>query len=1713
LNPHIDFEQTPFVVNQTLRSWEQPVINGMTVPRIAGESSFGAGGSNAHIILQEYVAPSRAASPSGAVIVPLSARTAAQLQQKVQELVQFIHTAAQENRPPDLASLAYTLQVGREAMDERMGVVVSSPDELTAKLQGYLHGETVAGIYRGQVKREQHFTEISPDYQQLSPLIEAWVQGHTIDWRRLYGNVTPALISLPVYPFAKERYWAAVATKEREDRVSLSVLHPLLHRNISHLQEQGYSATFTGDEFFISGYALPTSARILPAAVFPEMVRAAVYQALPQAATRQLEIQGMTWGESLLLNEAREVNIALLAKNTTTVDFEIYSPGGDTDTVCCQGHITITAKSSPAKLDIAQLKRRMTGALLQADELYAALSYGPAYQAVVVIHRGEEELLAQLKLPAAVAGHAGYMLHPVMMEGALQAGIALVTALSRPLRFDVVDTVRIFRDCPQEMFAWARHAANGVDIDLCDGEGNICVQLLGVYFGERVPKVMIQSVVQHVYVAPPAAPEPKQVRIPGTVTATVLPFQSASLKKPGNISLVAPAALAFNRVVAEKGTVSLSAASVNTPAAAVVSLLDHGNGVYAIRLTDSYLSRELIMQLKQALLYAQQQSSLKVLLLEGNSDVFLEGGREAYNEAISQQLYRTIVAFPYPVMAAMTGRATGAGFLAAVLCDFMIGSQEHKYYYADPEAGLYPTMAEEVLLRERFGDEFDLSAVEANCPVMPVSDVTAYAKELASDLASKPGEALRLLKQHLGRDMALLTERLTTVALMETAAEPTGDIADIVSHSKLLKLESDAAGILTIHLPARRKKYSLKDMVAALTAVMTQVNEGAVCKAIVLRSDDTEFISVPDITTEATAMLALTDLLLTSAVPVIAALEANAGAAGWLVSQYCDACVYHEAGAYTLSGLLQVPALAQRAVMIFSYTIGRYAGQEIMLTGGTYTGAALRRLTPMVTVAGKETVLAKALALAVSRSRWPLTAIGDRKKERAAFIHEKMLQLPSWPAVQEEPIVALPEPVVLRSNVVRATVHPAGIVEVRMEDREAKNMFSEAFIEGIREVFAHIAANPVYKVVVLTGYDNYFASGGTKESLLAIQEGKAKFTDTRIFQLALDCSVPVIAAMQGHGIGAGWSMGMFADIILFSEESHYVSPYMRYGFTPGAGATFIFPYKTGYDLSRETLFTAREYTGSELRSSGLSLPVLPRKEVMAEAFRLAEQIAQHPRSSLVALKQQLTSGLAARLEEACRLELAMHEQTFVGRTDTLQQIEHHFYNAEGYTPGQPVAVQQPVSATPQQDVAVLPEVISGLRALLAQELQLQEDEVDEHTQFVDLGLDSITGVTFIRKINDKYQTSIQATVVYTYSTIAQLSGHVKEEAEKAGTLVSTPVAPAPVSAPVEVPKTPVPKILPDITAAKKLTSWRRQSAWSAPVAAQPTYSSQPIAVVGMAGQFPGAKDITAFWENIAHGKNSIVEVPAKRWNIQQYYQEGEATAGKTYSKWMGALEEYDLFDPLFFNISPTEAESMDPQQRLFLQTCWHAVEHAGYNPQQLSGSKCGVFVGCAAGDYLQQSQEHQLSAYGFTGAASSILAARISYFLNLQGPCISVDTACSSSLVAISHACDSLLNGSSNLALAGGVYVMATPSMHIMSAQSGMLSPDGRCFTFDQRANGFVPGEGVGVIMLKRLEDAERDHDHIYGVIRGWGVNQDGKTNGITAPNTLSQAMLEQQVY
>ena len=279
---------------------------------------------------------------------------------------------------------------------------------------------------------------------------------------------------------------------------------------------------------------------------------------------------------------------------------------------------------------------------------------------------------------------------------------------------------------------------------------------------------------------------------------------------------------------------------------------------------------------------------------------------------------------------------------------------------------------------------------------------------------------------------------------------------------------------------------------------------------------------------------------------------------------------------------------------------------------------------------------------------------------------------------------------------------------------------------------------------------------------------------------------------------------------------------------------------------------------------------------------------------------------------------------------------------------------------------------------------------------------------------------------------------------------------------------------------------------SSHVVANPHQQTEAIAIVGKGCRLPKADNPQAFWSLLRSGQDAITKIPTSRWGEDR--------------SWGGFLDRVDRFDPQFFNISPREAHSIDPQQRLLLEVSWEALENAGLSAEKLTGSRSGVFIGISSGDYAKLAGNlHNTEAYYGTGNALSLAANRLSYFLDWHGPSWAVDTACSSSLVAVHQACQSLLLGECNLALAGGVNLILSPQLTQTFTNAKMMAADGRCKTFDAEADGYVRSEGCGVVVLKRLSDAIADGDNIQAVIRGSAVNQDGLTNGITAPNGNSQ--------
>lgn len=297
---------------------------------------------------------------------------------------------------------------------------------------------------------------------------------------------------------------------------------------------------------------------------------------------------------------------------------------------------------------------------------------------------------------------------------------------------------------------------------------------------------------------------------------------------------------------------------------------------------------------------------------------------------------------------------------------------------------------------------------------------------------------------------------------------------------------------------------------------------------------------------------------------------------------------------------------------------------------------------------------------------------------------------------------------------------------------------------------------------------------------------------------------------------------------------------------------------------------------------------------------------------------------------------------------------------------------------------------------------------------------------------------------------------------------------------------------------------------------------EPIAIIGMACRFPGAANPQAFWDLLKNGTDAIREVPADRWDAQKLYDPDPAAPGKMSTRWGGFLDRIEEFDRQFFGISQREADCMDPQQRLLAELAFEALEDAGQVPSQLAGSRTGVFVGISNNDYGRihfRSHAERGNEGGYndpfagTGNALCIGANRISYLFDFHGPSMAIDTACSSSLVAVHLACQSLINGEAILALAGGVNLILSPALTVNFSKGGFMAPDGRCKPFDARANGYVRGEGAGVVVLKPLSHAIADGDVIHAIVRGSAINQDGRSNGLTAPSRHAQESVLREAY
>ncbi|MGW4463798.1 SDR family NAD(P)-dependent oxidoreductase [Micromonospora sp. NPDC004704] len=419
----------------------------------------------------------------------------------------------------------------------------------------------------------------------------------------------------------------------------------------------------------------------------------------------------------------------------------------------------------------------------------------------------------------------------------------------------------------------------------------------------------------------------------------------------------------------------------------------------------------------------------------------------------------------------------------------------------------------------------------------------------------------------------------------------------------------------------------------------------------------------------------------------------------------------------------------------------------------------------------------------------------------------------------------------------------------------------------------------------------------------------------------------------------------------------------------------------------------------------------------------------------------------------------------------------------------PPALMPPAPVPP---VAVPPTPVTAvpgwLVTVFSNALGIPERDLDPTIEFGDLGVDSVLLGELLVRIEERLGTHLDPATLLLHPTLERLTAHLGIQAEQP--VVPQPVLPSPV-----VPQPVVPSAVPRTAPASVRTAESPRAGVDG-----------RIAVIGMACRFPGATDVTGLWDNLLHGRCAVAEVPRERWDHRRWWSP-EPALGRSISKWGGFVEDIEWFDPEFFGMGDDEARCLDPAIRMFLEGTAECFAEAGYEPAELRGRRVAVVAGARLSDYGRRVPVRA----DVLRSDQNFIAARVAHQFDLRGPNLVIDSACSSSLLAVQAACRSLLAGESELAVAGGVEVLLDQEAYLDLSAARALSPTGRCWTFDERADGFVPGEGCGVVLLKPLAAALADGDRIHAVIDGVAVNNDGHTMGVTTPNPAAQADVVRQ--
>ncbi|TCN57663.1 SDR family NAD(P)-dependent oxidoreductase [Flavobacterium circumlabens] len=1748
INPYINLQNSPFYINKEVQDWENKDGN----PLRAGVSSFGFGGAYAHVVLEEYTAKMKNNYTSQkAALIILSAKSPKVLQSVARNLNEFIS----QNPNSNIYDIAYTLQIAREPFDVRAGFQVKNIEELKEKLKEVENESLPVST----INRAIHLsdTKVNNLIQEgnLDLLLEKWQTGAPINWKLLYEVDSPNKILLPNYPFSKKRYWMPKSDKTEVKESFFAQLHPLVHLNASTLNEIKFKSTYKGSEFFLSDHAV-LDVKILPGVAYIELIRAAAEISAEKNITA---VKNITWMNPIPVEaNPKEIEIKIV-QHSNELKAEVKSTIFEKELIHCEAEITIT--SYPTVKNKLHINDFITGAsrIITAKELYddfagAGLNLGDSFQLVTTLYVKDRVALAKVKNEQ----KAGFKYNPGILDSALHTiyGLVIFPGQHYSLAFPYHVKEVIFHNAitaDMELWAMAKESQHttshltSYDVDLFNSDGEVILQFKEFVAIPLKDDVTVKSTIDNTYLpvwkrmTSDEFSEEKETSVlivtgTGNQDMFLLEPLLEQLKEQGTsikiVEEIAPnedktdslyfvhglfKGLQHKQISIEKKLFeSLKKVShiAKDKKLNLCFFTKNTQAVYTGEEVDALGSG--IIGLVGSIAKEYPDWSTRIIDL-GTTDwnaVFIkEQQKIPYNTTGTLHVYRNgffyrQVLHPLQLNVAKSKIKKkgiyvilgGAGGIGAITTQYLADKYQAQVIWLGRRAS-----DTEIQKKQDEIAVFGPRPVYFQCDAL---DATALSATYAA-IKTKYGRVNGLFHSAIvlndmrfenmnaaNFDHSYLPKSLASKNLVNAF---NADKLDFVCFYSSIQSQWNAAGQSNYSAGCTFKDSYAREIESVLNVPSYTINWGYWGGAGIVSGDAyarrMNEIGIGSISN--VEGMAILEAILSNEVRQVIAINLSVKAKA-MVDNLLESERYQ---ILTVPSIVDVKELQKglceshpEEEQLFQRICEKGLLQSLLkmdLAHELRLCKSIEDLELRLGIQKKYTRLFEELIRTITSSGYLVP--NDTFYELSAETQELTTHFDLEESLQD--LVDKNKDYKSHSALLKLCLHNFSAV-LRGSIQATELLFPEGSMENV---------NGIYKGNKQADYMNEL-----------IASTVVQFVSNSLKSLAPGEKIRIMEVGAGTG---GTSELIFSKLASYKNDITYTytdisKSFLLYGESQ---------YKTVAPYLETQLFNIEEAAASQGLVLGSYDIVLGANVVHATAninntISNIKQVLKP--NGLLLLNELATTELFTTLTFGLLDGWWLYSDAEIrlpgspGLSDKQwQQVLHEegFTAIQSYPENQNLPQQMIIAKSngvvknkierADSEKLVSAEkwekenqnkgddsqwLIEELIRIAAATIKHSEEKFDIHRQFMDYGFDSILGATLIKNINKKLEITLSPTEIFSYPNISELANYIQSHFsfQIEQKIQKKPVMPLA----VEFPK----------TTQDNLEAFNQ-------------VAQDDIAIIGMSGQFGSANDLNEYWEALRDGRSLIEEIPPQRWDKDVHYSADQNAANKTYSKWGSFLKDVDKFDTLFFGISGAEAEMMDPQQRLFLQHAWKSIEDAGINPKTLSNKKCGVYAGVSTGDYLDTAENKPASA--FWGNSSAILPSRISYLLNLKGPALSIDTACSSSLVALDLGCKSLISKENDIVITGGITIMNSPNFYKLSSRAGMLSADGKTYAFDQRANGFVPGEGVGVLMLKRLADAEKDGDVIHGVIKGSMVNQDGTSNGILAPSVLSQENLEKETY